>query len=111
MLLLSSLFFHGIERPSLTAAQGMVESSLNPYAVGKVHELGAFQVRSCYWGRVPLGTHKQALQAQRILTQLGARRGIVEALTRYNGYGYQGKKYAGSVRRRAMLIEVLGVVI
>ena len=105
---------HGqeLKRPVLTKAIGVIESGLNPFARGKHHERGAYQVIERHWGKVPRQLHEQGLQHERILEELlKASGGNVEnAVRRYNGRGQKAARYARRVRREAIQIALLGVI-
>lgn len=108
-ILLSSVLFHaGLERPYLTIAQGIEESKLNPKAVGRKGELGAWQVREKYWGKVPKDLSGQARHAEQILNKIMRRNKctIKEALVRYNGSGRAASAYADRVIYRAHLLAL-----
>ena len=102
-----------LERPVLTIAQGQVESRLNPKAVGKAGERGAWQVMEKTWGKVPKKLDGQARQAERILQELiSENKGDhFEALVKYNSYHNRkaGVKYACKVRKRAFELATIGV--
>ena len=115
MLLTTILFsiFLGLphlERPHYTMAQGYVESNLNKKAVGKAGEKGAWQVREKYWGKVPKSLIGQAKHSERITNELVKRNGgsLFIATVRYNGSGYQARRYAGKVLQKTFEIAVLG---
>lgn len=104
---LTLAFFAGsfyLERPHLTIAQGMVESGLNQYAIGKSKEKGAWQVREKYWGKVPNKLHEQAQQSERILNELlrESRNDLYTAITKYNGSGPEAVRYTKVVRKRTI---------
>lgn len=75
-------------RPKV-AAISIKESHGTPWAVGdKGKSKGAWQVQEKHWGKVPISTTDQALQAERILEELVASepRGSLRcALAMYNG--------------------------
>ena len=97
---LSGSFY--LERPHLTIAQGMVESGMNQYAVGKSGEKGAWQVLEKHWGKVPKKLHEQAKQSEKIINELLAesRNDLYTAIIKYNGSGNKAVRYAQIVRKR-----------
>lgn len=111
LLIATSLLAFQLERPHITLAQGLVESNLNPYAIGKVKEKGAWQVIEKEWGRVPKGMDKQALQNEKILNELleDSNQNLFEALVKYNSYKNRkaGVKYARKVRRTAIEVSLI----
>lgn len=110
LLLFSALV---LERPTLSYAQGMVESNLKVNAVGKAKEKGAWQVREKYWGKVPATIEEQALQNEKIMDELlNADNDIFEALIRYNAGSNRkaGLKYAKKVRKKALEVSLLEVI-
>ena len=78
-----------VSNPFLTIAQGTVESGLNQFAVGKLNEKGAFQVRESIWGKTPKHFYGQAKQHEVILNMLVKETNgdIWKAVKRYNGQG------------------------
>ena len=74
--------------PRLLAAIAKVETGGNTYVRGggykKRHD-GAFQVNPKHWGKVPYDAVGQALQAEKILTELTEEMPIKKALNQYGG--------------------------
>ena len=58
---------------------------MNPLAVGRAKEKGAFQIREKFWGKVPVGTYDQALQNERVLNVLvKEKKSLIAAIAAYN---------------------------
>lgn len=94
----------------LATAQGIVESGLNPWAVGKAKERGAWQVIERHHGKVPLSILGQFKQYNGIMSALTREHGTVEkAIIRYNGAGPGARKYCRKVQKKALEITLLGV--
>ena len=98
-----------MERPCLVLAQGYVESRLNPYAIGKKKEKGAFQVRKKYWGKVPRDSRMQIKQYEYIMNIiLSENKGCIKtAIRKYNGKGKAARKYYCLVRQKALEIALI----
>jgi hypothetical protein len=92
----------GLQRPELTIAHGIIESNLNPRAIGKMKEKGAWQVREKFWGKVPDDIFAQAKQHERILNTLikESNNDLSKAISRYNGKGRKAQIYAKKVIRK-----------
>lgn len=106
LLLMSVLTF-----PSLSISMGHVESGMNPKAVGRAGERGAFQVQAKYWGKVPKTLRGQMVQHDAVLLELLRECGELPlAVTRYNGQGTRAKRYLGKVTREVLERELLGEV-
>jgi hypothetical protein len=77
---------------------------MNRKAKGKCNEKGAWQVRECYWGKVPKDLKGQAFQAERILNELleSNNSNMYTAVAKYNGSGAASFKYASKVRKYAI---------
>lgn len=91
--------------PRLLAAVAVVESGGNPTVRNtgyKRRHNGAFQVNPRHWGAVPEDAAGQALQAERIITELTTDYGIKKALSVYGGDSTD--KY-----QRRILAELQGV--
>ena len=74
--------------PRLLASIAKIESGGNPRLRNtgyKKRHHGAFQVNPKHWGKVPKDAAGQALQAERILTELTETMPIKKALSRYGG--------------------------
>lgn len=99
-----------ISRPELTVAQGMAESKMNPYAIGRHGERGAFQVIERHWGKVPKDIQGQQRQNERIMDELLQASGgsLHGALRRYNGSGKAARRYANRVAASAIRVAILG---
>ena len=94
----------------LATAQGLVESNLNPWAVGKANERGAWQVIERYHGKVPRSLPEQCRHYTKIMGGLTTEHGTVEkAITRYNGSGVDAKRYCQRVQKKALESTLLGV--
>lgn len=89
------------KRPTLMAALAVQESNGTPWAVGdNGKSKGAFQVQPRHWGKVPVDAVAQALQAEKILDELLARRGRLRpAIIAYNGAGPAARAYERRVSR------------
>jgi hypothetical protein len=100
-----------LERPHLTIAQGYVESNMNMKAKGKFGEKGAWQVRECYWGKVPKDLKGQAFQAERILNVLlkSSNNNMYKAIAKYNGSGDASFKYANKVMKYAIESAIMRI--
>ena len=98
-------------RASLIEGQGIVESGLNRFAVGKAGEKGIWQVQKRFWGEVPRDVSGQLKQHNRIMDSLmKANNGNLEiAITRYNGRGKKAKAYYAKVRKKTIEVELIGV--
>ena len=109
--ILSTFLLLSLQRPSLTIAQGIVESELNPKAVGKANEKGAWQVQEKHWGKVSPCILQQAKQHEQIMNYLIAENegNVSKAIMRYNGSGEKTKKYLAKVTKKAFELELLGV--
>lgn len=85
--------------PRLLAAISKVESGGNPHlrntGYRKKHH-GAFQVNPKYWGEVSFNPAEQALQAERILTELTDTMPVKQALNFYGG-DVSRKKYSNAI--------------
>ena len=99
-----------IKRVELVTAQGIVESNLHPFVIGKDKEKGAFQVIERLHGKVPKDTFKQIKQNEEILDELleEVNHDTFKATMRYNGSGQKAVRYAKKVRRLALEISMLG---
>ena len=94
----------------LATAQGLVESNLNPWAVGKANERGAWQVIEKYHGKVPATLPEQCRQYTKVMDGLVSEHGAVEkAIIRYNGSGVKAKRYCQRVQKKALELTLLGV--
>lgn len=82
--------------PKIAAAQAVVESHVKPYAVGKVGEKGAYQVREIYWSDVSTELSEQTRQHSDIIENLLKENNWNwrKTLKQYNGAGKQADKYA-----------------
>ena len=109
--ILSTFLLLSLQRPTLTIAQGMVESELNPKAVGKAKEKGAWQVQEKHWGKVSSCMLQQAKQHEQIMNYLIFENNgdVAKAIMRYNGSGEKTKKYLAKVTKKAFELELLGV--
>lgn len=108
--MISTLLLTGLLTfPLLSVSIGHVESGMNPLAVGKAHEQGAFQVRAKYWGKVPNGIRGQMAQHDAILRELleACGQDVMTATERYNGSGRKAKQYARKVRQRSLELAIL----
>lgn len=105
------LMVFNLERPTLTVAQGIVESGLNPYAIGKVQEKGAWQIREHIWGKVPKNIINQASHHEKIMNELieNKKGNIFKAISSYNGKGKKSKYYAKLVCKKAFELHVLRI--
>jgi len=94
----------------LATAQGLVESNLNPWVVGKAKEHGAWQVIEKYHGRVPATILGQFWHYTAIMDGLITEYKTVEkAITRYNGSGEKARRYCRRVQKKALELTLLGV--
>ena len=94
----------------LATAQGLVESRLNPWAVGKANERGAWQVIEKYHGKVPATLPEQFCHYAKIMDGLRSAHHTEEkAIERYNGKGKKAKRYLALVQKKALEITLLGV--
>lgn len=113
MLIISMVISpYQLQRPPLTKAMGLVESGLNPFAIGdRGKSKGAYQVQERYWGRVPRDFYRQTIQTERILTQLVKqnKNNYYKAIQRYNGYSFKTVCYANKVRQKAIEVHLLEV--
>lgn len=110
LILTTTLMLTPVERPHLVIAQGLVESGMNQYAVGKAKERGAWQVIARHWGRVPRTLINQQKQHSRIMRELVEEHGSVElAVKRYNGAGRGAERYLAKVRLKTLELTILGV--
>lgn len=104
---------HELQRHSLTMAQGIIESNLNPKAKGSCGERGAWQVLEKEWGKVPKTLVGQARQAEKILNTLLVenKNNLFESLIKYNSFKNRakGKKYAIKVCKKALELTIIGV--
>ena len=100
-----------LQRPHLVIGQGLVESGMNQYAVGKDKDKGAFQVIEKYWGKVPKDMASQAKQNERIVDTLLAENDgdLFTAICRYNGSGEQAVRYAALVRQKTIELCLMEV--
>lgn len=86
--------------PKIAAAQAVVESRVNPKAIGKKKERGAYQVIEKHWGKVSDRFEMQTRQHSDILNDLLQETGDVKtAITRYNGKGKLARDYCAMVVR------------
>ena len=99
-----------LARPEVTISQGMIESHMNPYARGRHHDVGAFQVIPKYWGKVPSDLRGQAKQNEKIMDELlrASNGNLHLALQHYNGKGHAAKRYADRVLLGALRFSMLG---
>jgi len=104
-LVLSAYFAN----PLLVIAQGHVESNMNPYAIGRAKEKGAFQVIEKHWGKVPKSIYLQARQNERIIASLREESNgrIWTAVRKYNGKGKKSREYTWKVQRKVIQIAML----
>lgn len=87
-----------VENQMTLAAIAVKESNGDPKAVGSHGEKGVFQVRECYWGKVPRDIEGQVMQADNILTQLKQQEASeFHALMAYNGTGPRARRYAEDI--------------
>lgn len=91
------------EKPELMAAVAITESNGRPEAVGDSGKSkGAFQVQERHWGKVSSDAVNQALQAERILSELvqSSRGRLLCGLSKYNAGragSRVGQRYASKV--------------
>jgi hypothetical protein len=95
--------------PLITIATGVVESDMNPLAVGRAMEKGAFQVIERHWGKVPKDLWRQAKQHNSILGSLVAGSGgdVWKAVERYNGSGPMARIYVKKVQKQVIELALL----
>lgn len=108
-LVISTMFFFNIERPAFVVAQGMQESHMNQFEIGKYGERGAFQVREKYWGRVPRDLKGQIIQNEKIVGSLHKRyKSWPLVFERYNGKGKDARRYSTDVISKVFSIHYFG---
>lgn len=85
--------------PKVAAAQAVVESRVNPKAIGKRREKGAYQVIEKHWGKVADRLELQTKQHSNILSDLLEENhgSLYRAVKSYNGVGKSSIKYADAV--------------
>lgn len=84
----------------IASAQAVVESRVEPKAIGKKKEKGAFQVQEKHWGKVADILELQTRQHSDILSDLIEEKGDVKiAIKAYNGSGKKADQYARLVIR------------
>ena len=100
-----------LEKPQLKIAQGLKESGMNQYAVGRCGEYGAFQVIKKYHGTVPKDLKGQSEQYDRIMNDLirESKNNVFKSVVKYNGRGEKAVAYAKSVRLKAIEIQIIGI--
>lgn len=88
-----------LKRPRLAAAQAIVESGGDINRLGKLGEVGVWQVIEKYWGYVPDSIEEQAEKYEIIMDYLidRSKGDIRKALNRYNGC--KDGRYANRVYR------------
>lgn len=102
MLILSAYLL----TPEITISQGIIESNLNPLAIGdNGASKGAFQVQKKYWGAVPKCLYLQAKQSENILHSLKG--SFEEKIQQYNGSGHKAVLYKNKVRKQAIELALL----
>lgn len=94
------------EFPRVLAAMAAKESNFNPNAVGNAGEIGAWQVRTEYWGHPGRTLGSQAKKSESILQNLVAESNgkLESAVRRYNGAGPKAVRYAAHVMSMARSI-------
>lgn len=111
IMLTVTLALNPSDRVTLVQGQGIVESGLNRFAVGKAKEQGAWQVIEKYHGKTPKDLRGQLDQHIKIMDNLLVeQKGNIEmAITRYNGAGKKAKRYYATVRKKTLELHIIGV--
>ena len=96
---------------SLLISVAIEESLGDPVALGSDGEEGAWQVKPTYWGSVSKNIHRQANQAERIISDLllNSKGNKKKALARYNGGTsppVKSFRYAERILKRAKHLQI-----
>jgi len=96
-----------LENGKVLAAIAAKESGFDVRALGRVGEVGAYQVLPKYWGDPGNNFSSQTEKADKILQELldASNGDLAAALERYNGTGLKAKAYASSVLSLAAKIQ------